>query len=60
MRVTVRISNNGKAKEFYFPDAKEVEFLDKCQSFCVWKETIEVLFPIQNVYEVIIQKEEEK
>lgn len=61
MRVTVRISIDGrKEKEFYFPDATDACYFEPCQSFRVAKEKTSVYFPIKNVYEFIIYREEEE
>ena len=58
MRVTVRISIDGKEKEFYFPDATDACYFEPCQSFRIAKEETSVYIPMKNVYEVIIDREE--
>lgn len=60
MRVTVRINVGGKDKEYYFPDATDACYFGLCQSFRVAKEKTSVYFPVKNVYEVIIYREEEE
>ena len=61
MRITVRISiDEKKEKEFYFPDATDFCFVDHCQSFRIEKNKKAVYFPIQNVYEVLIDREEDE
>lgn len=60
MRVTVRINVNGKDKEYYFPNATDACYFEPCQSFRVAKEKTSVYFPVKNVYEFIIYREEEE
>ena len=60
MRVTVRINVQGKEKEYYFPDATDLCYFEQCRSFRIAKEKTSVYFPGKNIYEIIVDREEDE